>query len=528
MEKMDNREEQLRQVEEILQQIAEMGVPEEKLLAQLEIFRRGMPFLRLNRPCTPGDGIAVLAGERFGGLLARYEAAAGAGRLAKFVPASGAATRMFKALASLQGVEAPLALAELRQRAGADPEAREGLLFLEQHRRFAFCERLRAAMADAGEDLEGLLRGGDCRRILGRLLGPEGLGLADLPKALIPFHRNGDQVLTPFDEHLADAAAYVRDAQAVARVHFTVAEEHLGRFERLAAGAAERFARQGVKLRVELSVQQRSTATIAADLDNQVFLDNNRLVFRPGGHGALIDNLDGMRGDIVFIGNIDNVVPAHLKETVYLYKKLLCGVLLEEQERIFAHLRALEANPSDAATIRQAAAYAADQLAIPLPPSVASAGVEDQAEFLRRRLNRPLRVCGMVANQGEPGGGPFWVEGEDGALSRQIVESSQVDQADPQQLALLRSSTHFNPVDLVCGLRDYHGNPFALEEFVDPNTGFITCKSKNGRELKALELPGLWNGAMAWWNTLFVEVPLATFNPVKTVNDLLRPEHQGV
>lgn len=525
MEKTENREQQLRQVEEILQQIAEQEVPEEKVLAQIEIFKRGMPFLRLNRPCTLADGITALGAERFPGLLARYAAAAEAGRLSKFVPASGAATRMFKALAILQAAEGPLSLAGLREQ--TEPDAREGIRFLEQAARLAFSEQLRAALTAVGEDLEALVAGGDCRRIFALLLGPEGLGFADLPKALIPFHRNGDQILTPFDEHLADAVACVRDAGKVARIHFTVAEEHLSRFERLAGAATAQFRQQGVELRLELSVQLRSTATIAVDLNNEVFLDGDKLIFRPGGHGALLDNLDGLRGDIVFIQNIDNVVPSHLKETVYLHKKLLCGLLLEVQEQAFGYLRRLEAEPADPGTVREAAAFAADRLSIHLPASLAGAGVGAQADFLRNSLNRPLRVCGMVANQGEPGGGPFWVEGEGGVLSRQIVESSQVDQADPQQLVLWRSSTHFNPVDLVCGVRDYRGHPFVLAEFVDPNTGFITYKSKGGRELKALELPGLWNGAMAWWNTLFVEVPVATFNPVKTVNDLLRPEHQG-
>lgn len=510
--------------ESVLWQIAAQGVPRERLLAQLEVFRRGIPFLRLNRPCTLGDGVTALSPEHFPDLLARHAAAAAAGRLAKFVPASGAATRMFGVLAALQRRAEPLTLADLRVQ--ADPDAREGLRFLEQLPRFAFCGQLRAALAAAGEDLEELVARGDCRRIFACLLEPEGLNLSQLPKALIAFHRRGDQVLTPFDEHLADATAYARDARQVARVHFTVAEEHLGRFERLAAGAIARYRGQGVALQLELSVQRRSTDTIAVDLNNELFLDGDQLLFRPGGHGALLDNLEGMGGDLVFIQNVDNVVPIPLKEMVYLYKKLLCGLLLEVQEQVFGYLRRFESSRGDPALVREVTAFAASRLAIHLPSSLVGAGLEAQAEFLQARLNRPLRVCGMVANQGEPGGGPFWVEAEDGSLSLQIAEFSQIDQQDQQQCQLLRGATHFNPVDLVCGVRDYRGRPFALAEFVDPNTGFISTKSVGGRELKTLELPGLWNGAMAWWNTLFAEVPVSTFNPVKTVNDLLRPEHQ--
>lgn len=515
--------------ERLLQQIAARGVPPERLLAQIGIFRRGIPFLRLSRPCTLGDGIAALDPEQFPDLLARHAAAAASGRLAKFVPASGAATRMFGALAALQQRPEPLILAALRARAYTDTDAGEGLRFLEELPRFAFYDQLRTALAAAGEPLETLVASGDCRKILSGLLGSEGLNLVQLPKALIPFHRrgcSGGLILTPFDEHLADAAAYTRDAGQVARLHFTVAEEHLERFESLAAAATARYREQGIALQLRLSVQRRSTDTIAVSLDNEIFFEGEEPVFRPGGHGALLANLEEMGGDIVFIQNVDNVVPDHLKATVHLYKRLLCGMLLEVQEQVFGYLRRLEAHPIDPAAVQEAAAFAGDQLSIRLPSPLAGANPEAQALFLRARLDRPLRVCGMVANQGEPGGGPFWVEGEDGSLSRQIAEFSQVDQQDPQQRQRLRDATHFNPVDLVCGVRDYRGRPYALAEFVDPNTGFISTKSMGGRPLKALELPGLWNGAMARWNTLFVEVPVSTFNPVKTVNDLLRPEHQ--
>ena len=513
--------------EEILRQLAEQGVPRERLLAQIEMFRRGVPFLRICCPCILGDGITALSPERFPSLLARHAEAAAAGRLAKFVPASGAATRMFGVLAALQGRAEPLTLAALRAQANTDVDAREGFRFLEDLPRFAFYGQLRAALSAAGHDLEELLAGGDCRKIFAYLLGAEGLNFAELPKALIAFHRSGDQTCTAFDEHLADAAMYGSDDRQLARLHFTVAEEYLARFECLVADAIAAYRARGMERQLELSVQLRATDTIAVDLNNEVLFDGEKLLRRPGGHGALLHNLEAMGGDIVFIQNVDNVVPRHRKETVYLYKKLLCGLLVEVQEQVFGYLRRLDTGPADPAVVQEVAVFAGNLLAIHLPPSLANADPEAQAEFFRAQLNRPLRVCGMVGNQGEPGGGPFWVEGADGSRSRQIVEFSQVDQQDVQQSQLLRGATHFNPVDLVCGVRDYRGRPFVLANFVDPNTGFISTKSMGGRELKILELPGLWNGAMARWNTLFVEVPVATFNPVKTVNDLLRPEHQG-
>jgi hypothetical protein len=359
------------------------------------------------------------------------------------------------------------------------------------------------------------------------MLTASGLNYTNLPKGLLLFHRYPDHCRTPLEEHLVEAATLVSDQSQVARLHFAVSPQHLDAMTDFVQHAQPRYEQNGTRYEVTWSTQKSSTDTIALTPGNQPFRDSNGdLLFRPAGHGALLENLYDLQGDLIAIKNIDNVVPDYRKESTYLSTQLLGGYLIDLQQQTFGHLEFLAAKQVDDTRLQQISAFAQDKLSVDLPNDFAQYPRDVQAEMLFSALHRPLRVCGVVPNTGEPGGGPFWVEQANGRVSAQIVEMSQVETAQVEQQAILSSSTHFNPVHLVCGVRDYRGRPFDLRQFVDPDTGFISQKSYEGKSLKAMELPGLWNGAMAHWNTVFVEVPLSSFNPVKTVLDLLRPEHQ--
>ena len=507
-----------------LRQMSGMGLAPREAARQVEIFRNPPPYTRVLRPCRPGDGIRSLAVAEHDELIGHFDAAARRGRTAKLVPASGAATRMFKDL-----------LAFLASPPGTEPPAPVRTFFADLHR-FAFRDDLAAALAADGINLDRAVRDGDWRVVLAGLLETPGLGYADCPKGLLLFHRYPEGPRTPFEEHLVEAAAIARDDDGLCLLHFTVSPEHQEDFERLLDRVRPRLEEQyDCRFEVSFSTQRHATDTLAVDPQNQPFrLADGTLLFRPGGHGALIDNLNdlGRDGwDIVLLKNIDNVVPDSRKPVVHLWKRLLGGCLLKVREQVFAHLDRLEAldgvrGQQAEAVLREAQAFLESELCRPLPAGFAQAPARERQRFLMDALDRPIRVCGVVRNQGEPGGGPFWVESPSGGISPQIVEASQIDPRDAGQQAALRESTHFNPVDIACGLRDRHGRPYDLHRFVDPATVFIAEKSHDGRPLKALERPGLWNGAMAGWSTVFVEVPDATFAPVKTVLDLLRPEHQ--
>ena len=467
----------------------EHGLTPAALETQLKNFREGFPFLPVTRAASCGDGIRVLDAAGIEQAAARYDRAKESLRVVKFVPASGAATRMFKDLFEF--------VREGRRTAVVGE-------LLANRRRFAFWPELRTIIGDDADEL----------RTVENIVA-EGLRYGETPKGLVSFHRYGDEVRKAVEEHLVEGAQYAAAGGEV-KIHFTVSPEHLTRFEALLAekipGYESRF---GVKYRISFSVQDPSTDTLAVNPDCTPFRRaDGRLLFRPAGHGALIGNLGKIDADIVFVKNIDNVTTdARWSDTV-LYKKALAGVLLALQERIFEYLMALEV---PGAELEPIAAFIENELCVKLPKDYGTA-------LLRQVLDRPIRVCGMVRNEGEPGGGPFWVAGADGLETLQIAESNQIA---PEKRELMRSATHFNPVDLVCSFRTSKGGRFDLREFVDPATGFISRKSDGGRELLAQELPGLWNGAMARWNTVFVEVPITTFSPVKVVTDLLRPEHQG-
>jgi hypothetical protein len=487
-----------------LRQMAELGIAPEEAARQVALFRDPPPYARVLRPCRPGDGIRTFAAEHEPELLAAFDELAREGRVAKLVPASGAASRMFKAL-----------LEDLNHGGAGEPSA-EVQTFLESLPRFAFYEALAESMARDGLEISRADRG----EILAHLLTERGLDYAELPKGLLLFHRYDDGPRTAFEEHLVESAELARDAHGICRLCFTVSPQHEERFEALLAAVRDRYQeRFGCCYEVSFSQQRRSTDTIAVGEDDRPFrLEDGSLLFRPGGHGALIENLHdlGVRGwDVVLLKNIDNVVQDARKPLVNRWKRLLGGCLARLRQRAFELLDRLEAG--DEAALAEAERFAHEELSRPFshPPS---------REELIAALDRPIRVCGLVRNQGEPGGGPFWVADERGELSLQIVETSQID--PDRRRELLAASTHFSPVDIACGLRDRHGRPYDLRRHVDPAAVFIAAKSHEGRPLKALERPGLWNGAMAGWNTVFVEVPDETFAPVKTVLDLLRPEHQ--
>jgi hypothetical protein len=516
--------------EEDIKQIRARGIEPGVVLSQLEVFKKGFPFVKLERPCTTADGIRVIKNADLKGLGDVFSQAALSGRVMKFVPASGASSRMFKVLLSINNRYDRIdeGLVSVKAEAG-DPDHRALLRFIKEIKRFAFYDDLKSVMARDGLDIDGLIKEGRYKEILEYTLKPKGLNYGDLPKGLIKFHRYPERCRTPFEEHLVEAAAYTLDRNGVARVHFTVPPEYEESIKKHIEDVRDYYEASGVRYEVTFSTQDPSTDTIAVDLDNRPFRDaRGRLVFRPAGHGALLDNLNGLGGDVVFIKNIDNVVPDGLKHETYTYKRALGGYLVKLQEEIFGYLERLTSGYVSQQLITKAFEFLRYELSTIPPEAIERNGSrEEKIGFLISKLNRPLRVCGMVKNEGEPGGGPFWVRQRDGSLSLQIVESSQVDMASYGQRAIWESSTHFNPVDIVCGVRDRLGNPFDLKRFTDPDTGFISVKSMDGRELKALELPGLWNGAMANWNTVFIEVPLITFNPVKTVFDLLRKEHQS-
>ncbi len=506
-----------------IRQIESKGLTVEKVLSHIEIFKKGFPFVRLDRRCTAGDGITVIPESDFERLARIHAEMVSAQRVMKFVPASGAASRMFKPLLALNSrykqLDEQQLVAATKQ---GEPDHTFVLTFVQGIKKFAFYDDLKSAMVKAAMNIETLLAKGQYKHILEYTLTPQGLNYANLPKGLIKFHSYPGYSRTAFEEHLVEAATYSNY-----RVHFTVALSHQNLIEDHIRQVCRRYEKEGIAFTIDFSTQKPSTDTIAVDPGNKPFRNQDgSLLFRPGGHGALLENIHDLAGDIIFIKNIDNIVPDHLKSETYCYKRVLGGYLIELQHETFRYLRKLANHEGDDQFLDQVVDFAQQKLSIIVPKDIDEYSRKEKIAFLFSRLHRPLRVCGMVKNEGEPGGGPFWVKQSDGSVSLQIVEKSQIDMTSSEQQAILESSTHFNPVDLVCGVRDYTGKPFNLMEFVDPDTGFISHKSQDGKELKALELPGLWNGAMAHWNTVFVEVPLITFNPVKTVNDLLRQEHQ--
>ncbi|MCE7063113.1 DUF4301 family protein [Dyadobacter sp. CY343] len=496
-------------IEKDITQIKERGSDIGTVEEQVGYFVDGFPFLQLSKAATVGDGIIRLTDSEISEVISDFDKKAADGEVAllKFVPASGAATRMFKSLFSFL------------QEGKRDKSVDEFFVKLPD---FAFYEDLKASLLSDGYDITSA----DETTIASYFLTTKGLGYGELPKGLLKFHNYTDRSRTPLEEHLVEGAKYANAGSNV-QIHFTVSPEHRDKFEKLVVEVLPSYQSEfGVRYIVSFSEQKSATDTIAVNLDNSPFREKDgSLLFRPAGHGALLENLAQLDADIIFIKNIDNVVPDRIKADTIQYKKALSGIVLKYQKKIFTYLEKLHAD-TDFSILSEIDTFFKEELCVIPPAGFDSWEDIKRKEYFVQKLDRPLRACGMVKNQGEPGGGPFWAENADGSSSLQIVESAQVDLDDSSQNDIFKNSTHFNPVDLVCGVKNYKGELFDLKKFRDPLTGFITAKSKDGKDLKAQELPGLWNGSMADWNTLFVEVPLITFNPVKTVNDLLREQHQ--
>lgn len=508
-----------------IEQIEAKGASLATVENQIVNFKKGFPFANLVKPATKEDGITHLAEAQIEELVQYFDKNKASFNLLKFIPASGAASRMFKALFSfLEEVDRNNQDEFLEQDKGFNSVFN----FISSLKKFAFFPVLKAKMAEDGFDIETCISNKDYYTIIDYVVNPKGLDYGNLPKGLLDFHSYDDYGRKPLEEHLVEAALYASDGNGMAQVHFTVSPEHMEKFTETLNAVKEHYEKAyNVKYEVEFSIQKPATDTIAVDMKNEPFRENDgSLLFRPGGHGALIENLNDLDADIVFIKNIDNIVPDRLKPETTLYKKAIAGLLTSVREKTFHYLKVLQSANVKSDILEDIRIFASKNLNINFPETYAAKNEVEKASFLRTHLNRPIRVCGMVKNEGEPGGGPFWVQNSKGEISLQIVEGSQIDMDKPDQVEILQAATHFNPVDLVCGLKDFEEHPFDLHKFVDPETGFISIKSKSGRNLKAQELPGLWNGAMANWITIFVEVPIITFNPVKTVNDLLREQHQ--
>ncbi|MBI9113081.1 DUF4301 family protein [Maridesulfovibrio ferrireducens] len=520
-DKASSMEDILQVAEESIKQIIESGIPEEVIIEQIQRFKKGFPHTRIIRPCTPNDGIVIIQKKDRARLINKYTQAAATGRVTKFVPASGAATRMFKSLLSVYSRSESKSFEISKD----DEDYRAVLVFINSLHKFAFYDKLKNLMRNDRLDLDELCEKIDYQTILNYTLTSKGLNYANLPKGLIPFHSYSDHVRTPFAEHIAESVEYTQTKDGKVSLHFTVSPQHREDIERHVSSELEHY--PSIDFDISYSEQRKQTNTIAVDLSDKGFrTQEGHILFRPAGHGALIINLNDQQKDLIFLKNIDNVAPDRLKSETFENKKVLGGFLIELQDQIFKYVRILKEELPNLETLTSISNFAISNLGMIMPDNYKNLTIKEKADWLLLKLNRPIRVCGMVKNLGESGGGPFWVKGADGLPAQQIVEKSQVDLNDTDQVSCLTSATHFNPVDIICGVRDYENKPFDLLKSIDTNTGFISVKSKEGEELKAMELPGLWNGSMADWITIFIEVPLSTFSPVKTVNDLLKEEHQ--
>lgn len=492
--------------------------------AHLNIFKSGIPKTILDKPATIKNGILPISDNEAIYYSNFFDQKKETLKLQKFVPASGAASRMFKFLTEFLNEfkvsEETLNAYINRKKCSAMPVFVIGL------EKFPFYKELLKYTKTQFSDFEKQSNDVKVYLLAKALLSSSHFDFASKPKGILPFHEYADHIATPIEEHLNESGFYAA-SRGISNLHFTISEEHQEAFEKIISDVKSKVEESSrTKINIDFSYQHKSTDTIAADLNGEPFrLENGSLFFRPGGHGALIQNLNELNGDLIFIKNIDNVIQNHISE-ISLYKKALGGILIEIQEKIFSYLKELESERANKELIDEIVDFAKNKIHCPVISDFSKYTKESKIEYLQELLNRPIRVCGMVKNEGEPGGGPFWVRGLKGNLSLQIVESSQVDLQNPNQAKIMAQATHFNPVDLVCAVKDYKNNKFDLTKFIDHNSGFIADKTKNGKDIKAYELPGLWNGAMASWITLFVEVPLITFNPVKTVNDLLKAAHQ--
>lgn len=496
-----------------LELLKSKGISEKEVERQLETFKNGIDFVKILDFAKVGDGILRISDEDKKSYINTYENASI--KVVKFTPASGAATRMFKALHSFLNtteVEDAAITKHLElEKHSVVRRLVKGIENLPFYKDAIKIAKAQNSNFSQHSKLEQKIL------ILKAILDSESLGYGDYPKGLIPFHAYNNKTLNPFEEHLDEAKDYARK-EGKTYLNFSISEQHEARFKSSLENYLSAYSHADTNFQVKFSYQKPKTDTIAVNLDNSPFRDeNNNLFFRPGGHGALILNLNEIDADLIFIKNIDNISKRQKdKEDTVEYKKVLAGLLLDIQNKLFKYQQQLEKSPQNDA-LDEIREFMKSTLNIKSP--------SENPEDLLKELHKPLRVCGMVKNDGEPGGGPFWID-DDGRISLQIVETSQIDQKNERQNEILTNATHFNPVDIVCSVKDYKGKLFNLEDYINPKRAFIAQKSIEGKPIKALELPGLWNGAMEFWHSIFVEVPISTFNPVKTVADLLKPAHQ--
>jgi len=505
-------------------QIYEHGIPFEKIQTQLSILKKGIPKSNLISPATISNGILNLSEADFEIKAALFDENKAALKLKKFVPASGAASRMFKFLTAFLNdfnIEKESVNAYINRKKDSQLS-----LFIVGMDKFPFFEAVYQKLKQVYPDFDSLHRDYKNYYFIKLLLSSDYFDFANKPKAVLPFHQYKNHIANPIEEHLNECVHYA-SSNDVSNLHFTVSEIHQTQFEKCVGEVKAKIeSESGIKIEISYSYQNKRTDSITVDLkNNPVRSENGKLIFRPGGHGALIENLNTLDSDIIFIKNIDNVIQNHI-DKIALYKKALAGILIELQAQVFGYLKIMDENLINAEILEEIILFLKRNINIELTSDFYKFTFENKVIKIRELLDRPIRVCGMVKNEGEPGGGPFWVMDEKGKISLQIVEASQVDLSNKKQEAILADATYFNPVDLVCGIKNYKNQKFDLTKFVDKNTGFIVEKSNAGETVKSYELPGLWNGAMADWLTVFVAVPIITFNPVKTVNDLLKPAHQ--
>ena len=495
--------------------LSKKGISAEIVAEQLKRFKTGFPFLKLEGAATTEKGVLTPSQQEIEEYLKEWDNYCAEGNaILKFVPASGAASRMFKDLFSFLSADYDVPTTDFEKK------------FFENVDKFAFYDDLNEMCVKNNKfTIKELIEKGEYKSVVFNLLDFTGMNYGSLPKGLLKFHIYEDYARTSAEEHFVEGALYAA-TNGVVKLHFTVSPNHKALFEELVAERKAFYEKLfNVKYEISFSEQKQSTDTIAVNADNTPFRENGTLVFRPGGHGALIENLNDIDADVIFIKNIDNVVPDRLKSETVTYKKVLEGILVKMQQQVFKYLQLIDSGKYTHEQIEEMIRFLQQKL-LCRNYDIKHMEDGDLMLYLRKKFNRPMRVCGMVRNIGEPGGGPFLAYNPDGTVSLQILESSQIDMNNADAKAMFENGTHFNPVDLVCAVKNYKGEKFDLPKFIDKDTGFISHKSKNGRDLKAMELPGLWNGAMSDWNTIFVEVPLITFNPVKTVNDLLREVHR--
>ena len=505
-------------------QIAEKGLTLERVQRQIELFKKGVPFIELEKAATINNGILSLSDEQIDEIITSFKKKKDSLKIVSFVPASGAATRMFKFLFTFLKEYNPnqeSINAYINRK-----NVKELSVFLVGLEKLPFFEEVVTKIHKLIPDFNKLSYDKQRYEFIRTMLVEDRLNYASFPKGLLPFHRYDDYAVTAFEEHLFEAALY-SSSNKVANLHYTISERHNHKFDEEFRHIEEDVEEKtNTKLNISFSYQKHATDTIAVDKSNEPFREEDgSLMFRPSGHGALIENLNDIDSDIIFIKNIDNVVVKKYKEEVAKYKKLLAGILLEVREQAFNYEELLESRINEEQLL-EISTFMKEKMNVVLSDKFEKLSIHDKTVELKKKLHRPIRVCGMVKNEGEPGGGPFWVKENDGNVSLQIVESAQIDKENEEQHAILKNATHFNPVDLVCSVKNYKGEKYDLSRFIDHKTAFITMKTKTGKDVKVLERPGLWNGSMAFWNTIFVEVPLLTFNPVKTVNDLLKARHQ--